>query len=458
MKLRFIFYILCLPFIVVSCKDDALYDISMSDRIVYNLGSGYNVEMTRSVECLRERFETMRSEKIVLGNDTVNFDFMMADCTSMFGASSPGYGNSRSDTSGDLIEDMESVSAESVKIHAFDGTESAFDEEIKLINGQTAYSSNNLWTKSSMSFASEIGIKDITWTVKSDGDGERLVGNFDYSVAKGYTSENESQDILVAIAENVSAGSPVNLNHQHPLSTVEFQFGTLPEGVTITSIEIDNIYTNGKCEFNLTNVNDSIEFKWTRDERYSNTTLIWTNPEKNVKEKKNPDFVRFFVIPQSTKIDYSKLRLYLRFTDGRDNFFINKELDKYVSALKPDVRYCFNIGIPSDVQLYISDNVDGKSKTNLTIANIGHGPGYLRFALLAYVTDADGNIVRSIDLDNFNNNLMNYNIEGFPKRLEFNKEDGYYYYLKPLDPINNTFEFGLIGDGTFLRLDRKSVV
>lgn len=98
----------------------------------------------------------------------------------------------------------------------------------------------------------------------------------------------------------------------------------------------------------------------------------------------------------------------------------------YLSARTGEVKNTFE---PANVVPEIKESFDGTTKKEVQIKNAGNVDAYIRVALIGNWCDADGNILKSVD--------VNVEADGWTK-------DGGYYYYKDAVPANGVTSY-LIG-------------
>lgn len=249
---------------------------------------------------------------------------------------------------------------------------------------------------------------------------------FSYEVHKGSgtLADKDAQaqeDILFGMSHNktYTAGSSVTMTMHHALAAIRFKVGTVPDGITLNSISIANVY--GKADCSVSGDGDGLVFSWSNHSGVCSYTQTYgqnltVGDDIGVKDH------TFILIPQAFNNEDAQLQLELTIQDR--TYFLKKALKDIVPSFDADRLYTFTIGTGDEMDVEITDKVDGAVKSGVEIKNAGFSPAYVRIAIIGYWKDASGTIV--IPWTEGEGEFEGWS----PKWVQ--QSDGFYYYTEML--------------------------
>ena len=244
------------------------------------------------------------------------------------------------------------------------------------------------------------------------------------------------KDILLGYySGNGYSGEPAKMtgtagiHFYHPLTAVKFKKGTLSEGVTITGISINGVYTSGKT---TQDSSTGTSFVWTKTggSAYTAADETGTASLSSVTvDAKGFIGEAIVLIPETFANAQSRIAVTLSTPAGDKTAY-------YPLKGKTWAAGCTNvltIGYKSDViSVEVSESFDGVTKRNVSVLNTGTDVSYVRVAVVAGWTDADGNIIKGCDFTT-EGSLTGLNTTDWAKGT-----DGFYYYKRAIVPGNST--------------------
>ncbi len=306
------------------------------------------------------------------------------------------------------------------------------------------------WPAGNLSFCAYAGTKEFSkfdtvpdfWKTETG-----WAGKFSYTLPapdaeKKKDAENQPDLVFAMKSGQQRTGAPVELLFHHALSAIVFKVGKMPDGVTLKSITLDKVYSSGTCDMTSDGEGgiDDVHFNWTLyGERTGQYTQQLYNPENKDEagqpaEKDSPFEMKehmFMMLPQKlTEEKKDTARLQLTFSIGEKEYTFTHPFSGIVDEWLPDTKYTFVIGLPDEIDVNVTDEVDYVTKKNVQIQNTGISTGYIRAAIVGYWVDTKtGNIVAP----------WNENEEGsfdwgseWDQHWKKGEDDGFYYHLQPV--------------------------
>ena len=304
-------------------------------------------------------------------------------------------------------------------------------------------------------------------------NGKNVINLASYSTpgAANTTTAAETQtDIVFATATlNEKSDSPYGILFYHPFCGVKFKIGNLPAGVAITGVSLSGVYAKGDCVITPYYGNTAAYDKDNSNKKDDNTVqgsksmdcVAWSNfgPETGstfgqtfTSSDYNPtldtskfpsDFAdagtntkpnqnqlntttlskTFNLIPQ-TFTDSHKLTMTISLTYNGVAMQRSTELTT-VTWLAGSL-YTYTISATDEIDVTVTDEVNGNVKSNVVITNTGNMPEYIRAAIVGCWCDDDGNIVAPWS-------ASQGTFDGLANSTYWHTgSDGYYYYKDPV--------------------------
>jgi len=186
------------------------------------------------------------------------------------------------------------------------------------------------------------------------------------SLSSGDNAATSSTDILLGYSHRQKPAAPeglLEIELQHPLSSVIFQKGNFANGFDITRIGINGIHLTGNCAVTANSSTEQLSFVWTgTDALNSNTGLSQSVSLNELQTLSNEDLKNgsiptgskiFFVIPQSLGETAS---LSITVSNGKTSFTKTASLNGITWSAGAQYGYRINY----DTQkLTVSTSVDG---------------------------------------------------------------------------------------------------
>lgn len=281
------------------------------------------------------------------------------------------------------------------------------------------------------------------------------------------TAAEAQTDIVFATATlNEKSASPYGVLFYHPLCGVKFKIGTLPTGVAITGITLGGVYSTGNCVITPYYGNEAAYGKTNSNKDGADATksascVAWSNlstagtfGQTFTTGDYNPslstgtfpsDFTNgggttkpnqnqlntstlsktFNLIPQTFDSDH-KLTMTISLTYNGVAMQRSTELTN-VTWLAGSL-YTYTISATDEIDVTVTDEVNGNVKSNVVITNTGNMPEYIRAAIVGCWCDDEGNIVAGWTKDEGTfDGLAN-------STYWYTGADGYYYYRDPVAP------------------------
>ncbi|MGM9792158.1 MAG: fimbrillin family protein, partial [Candidatus Cryptobacteroides sp.] len=271
------------------------------------------------------------------------------------------------------------------------------------------------------SSASEL---DFSPAITTTSTGE-INCQFTYEVKKG-SGELEGkdaqaqEDVLLGMSLNkTNATGTVTMEMHHALSAIKFKVGRVPDGVILKGISLTNVY--GKANCSVSGDASVLNFNWSGHcevRSYTQTygQTLTTGDAIGGKEQ------TFIIIPQEFTTEDAQLQLELTI-QGR-TYILKKALKDIVPSFDAERIYTFTIGTADEMDVEITDHVDGAVKSGVEIKNAGFSTAYVRIAIIGYWKDASGTIV--IPWTEGEGEF-----EGWSSKW-VQQSDGFYYYTEQL--------------------------
>lgn len=299
-------------------------------------------------------------------------------------------------------------------------------------------------------------------TVSTSGAVTTCGGSFSYTLpdqgadpAKATDAVNQP-DLIFAISTNqtksTSSGT-VNMQFHHALAAIHFKVGQMPAGLTIKSISIKGVNSSGSCSF----IPDSsvpekpldLDFTWTDQTgavNYTQNFNLGNDGSGNTFDQMtggNPEAV-FMMIPQTIS-DAAELEITFEVkspvqssgTYDVNEYTLSKKFSEITNGAEwdADKKYVYVISTPMEVDVEITDQVEGYVKDNLVIKNTGLATSYIRAAIVGNWilkrTGSDGVTTEDIVAD-WNSAQVSAggdgDFAGLPGANWKMGTDGFYYY------------------------------
>lgn len=199
----------------------------------------------------------------------------------------------------------------------------------------------------------------------------------------------QTRDLIFAVAsERTRQDGEVNFLFRHALSALRFKVGEIDEPVKLKSLQLTNIYTAGECSF----VEDAGApvFAWTptgSKVNYTQQFLDFGNLASSQELTTNENNRVFMMVPQTLDSD-AALVLSLD-ADGNEHgdYRPYENLTVKFSQLSltswdPHKQYTFTLNIPSEVEVAVTDKMEGNVKSEMNVQNTGLSSAYVRVAIV----------------------------------------------------------------------------
>ena len=249
---------------------------------------------------------------------------------------------------------------------------------------------------------------------------------FSYEVNKGSGTlagkdAQAQEDILFGMSHNktYTRGSSVTMIMHHALAAIRFKVGTVPNGITLNSISIANVY--GKADCSVSSDGAGLVFSWSNHSGVRSYKQTY-GQNLTVGDAIGGKDQTFILIPQAFATEAAQLQLELTI-QGR-TYILKKALKDIVASFDADRLYTFTIGTADEMDVEITDKVDGAVKSGVEIKNAGFSPAYVRIAIIGYWKDESGTIV--IPWTEGEGEF-----EGWSSKW-VQQSDGFYYYTEML--------------------------
>lgn len=244
------------------------------------------------------------------------------------------------------------------------------------------------------------------------------------------------KDILLGYySGNGYSGEPAKMtgtagiHFYHPLTAVKFKKGIISEGVTVKAISINGVYTSGKTTQSATAPST---FNWTKTggSAYTAADETGTASLSSVTVDKDGYIGEAIVlIPETFANAQSRIVVTLSTPAGDKTAYYPLKGKTWSAGCTNELT----IGYKSDIiSVEVSESFDGETKRNVSVLNTGTDVSYVRVAVVAGWTDADGNIIKGCDFTT-EGSLTGLNTTDWAKGT-----DGFYYYKKAIVPGNST--------------------
>lgn len=296
--------------------------------------------------------------------------------------------------------------------------------------GLTSY----YWPAGKLSFCAYACSKEISgFTPVFQKTEDGCSGSFTYTLpATDNKNDAANQpDLVYAMSpDHARTSSAVELLFHHALSAIVFKVGRMPEGVTLKSITLENVYSSGSCSMTSEESNgiDNVNFTWELSGEQTGPYTQTLNDQQAVQgDRFGTEEHTFMMLPQKMA---ENTQFSLTFTIGEQEYTLTHAFKDVVDAWQPDTKYIFTIGLPDEVDVEVEDLVEDVVKKDVTIQNTGISTGYIRAAIVGYWVDSStGDIVAP----------WNEEEDGtFDWGTDWNTywkkgNDGFYYHLQPVE-------------------------
>ena len=271
------------------------------------------------------------------------------------------------------------------------------------------------------SSAAELGFTP-SYTTSNTGE---ISCSFSYEVSKGSGAmagkdAEVQEDVLIGISTNktYSTGT-VPLNMNHALAAIRFKVGSVPNGITLKSIGFANVYGKGNCT--VTGEGSALNIVWSSHSETRSYSQSYDQP-MTTGDAIGSNAQTFLLIPQAFATEDAQLQVEV-LINGR-TYVLKKALKDIVTSFDAENLYTFTIGTAEEVDVEITDHVDGAVKSGVEISNAGFSPVYVRMAMIGYWVDASGTVVSPWTEGEGE-------FEGWSSKW-VEKPDGFYYYTEEL--------------------------
>lgn len=233
----------------------------------------------------------------------------------------------------------------------------------------------------------------------------------------------DQYDLLAAtknVNYNQEKGTSVNLELCHALTAVQFSIGKIPDGYALTSVELQNIKTEGTYTFPTA---DHLSGEWNLSDKRGTLSLpdCWTSPDET-------NTIKVGVNPSSNKDEYGV------YEDAHTFFVIPQKYENIkvcfvlAKGLKPDSEY-------GKIPIVISLNKGEFQAGTTKIFNISLSKSFNTF-----ITEGPGKIY-------VNANVVNFNVYSyFQENLESDSKPVSWKYIGYIDDKGNKHEDGTTPD------------
>lgn len=276
-------------------------------------------------------------------------------------------------------------------------------------------------------FAGMPGFPDGTsYAITSDG----------HSLSFSYTIDDAAgqDDILfggcsttkTAFEANPAQGFPVQFHHA--LTGVKFAIGNDANSTVIKQVSLKHIVKAGSALITLGQTNP-VSWSLPGTPVYTDYTLDVPGVAEvsGVKNLNEDDLsLTFWLIPQTLSAD-AELEVKYSINNGENKTVsvkINEALGSALTLAAGEL-HTFTLN-PDDMNVTITDEIDGGVKQNVVITNTGNVAAYLRAVIVANWQDDDGNIVAAWDFEPTE-------FTGLPGSGWVLGSDGYYYTSATVD-------------------------
>lgn len=260
---------------------------------------------------------------------------------------------------------------------------------------------------------------------------------FTYTVPTDLSKQCDVMDgVSGLIAGDVT--DVVEISLEHVMSQIKVKAGTLDEGV-INSITFKNIYNAGDRIM----ASDSWTIAGSKSD-YVQTFDPGIKPASGAVIGEE-----MYLLPQTLRDD-AVIEISMTITsqgptgDNRVNTYIlSKKLNEFTAAWQKDKIYTYVISTPEEVEVSVTDEIEGNVKKNLRITNSGMSSAYIRAAItgnwvipggdepseddviVADWTDADGTF-------EWGDKIYTDAATAKANNGWYRHTDGYYYLLDPV--------------------------
>ncbi len=254
---------------------------------------------------------------------------------------------------------------------------------------------------------------------------------------------------LLGTATDLYAGyhkEQVNLPLRHLLSSISFKVGDMPD-VIITEVGLKNLAYKGTYGMNSA--------AWTPDGTVTqNFEQPLATSMDGATSKNQLIGQRFLMMPQTFSDNTPTLYLKLNVNNqqtGTSDYILERPLKDFTTHWEGGKAYIYTIGTPNEVNVKVTDVVEGHIKKNLVIKNSGMATTYIRASIIGeWVTGTPDNFTivdrweeagtnqdGTFTWGNGNNNVEPELVDddGDAASGWCKGTDGYYYYLDPV-PAN----------------------
>lgn len=476
-KIRYmgiLFPLVIMGFLVTtSCEREEMGETVRlsSNRIAYNAGWSKG---QAADDGLTKSGEQGGSFLMAFGDDSL-FMYLYEEANRSF---TPGTADGAGATKAAPI-----VSVSSFNVAAFTNAGNAFILKDKIeVDGNGRGASDRFWPESDpLNFFAWASSATTAFPTPNEAVSGSL--NFSVSTTAGVTACNGSfsyglpapgtdpataadahnqPDLIFAITANQTKNSnqtvpgTVDMQFHHALSAIHFKVGEMPQDLTVKRIKISGVYGEGTCTFTPDSKTEKpldLSFSWHPDGEASCTyiqnfnltipndrTDMGTFDQVNGGEQKEAVFM---LIPQDIP---AEAMLEITFAVGANEYTLGKKLSEIANnaSWEADKKYVYVISTPAEVDIEITDQVEGYVKSNLKITNTGLATSYVRAAIVGYwilerEEMVDGSTVAREDIVAAWNPATlaeggDGDFTGLPGTNWEQGSDGFYYYKNTVSP------------------------
>lgn len=392
MKKGFWIYLVAILVVFTACVDDNIGGKKSDGQIAFDIVEGDAIarstgENSTSADTSKRSFS---QDLLILNGDTVFFSFKEKSNTDLKMLKPRKQPKSR----GAALDDEENpiLTIFATAIVEDDNKTTYFQNAEVAINAEKIGETGYYWAEDNLSFfAHAVSKNNVTVSPTYSTNGAEFSGSFSYALPATQTGSakdaSNQPDVVFAISPDQAKQEFVPLQFHHALSAIVFEVGSMPEGVTLNSITISNVYSSGTCSMVSTSSADKprdIAFTWT----YPNGATQEASYTETLGEQEAVEGAQmggkeamFMMIPQSMG---EETTFTLNFTLNDRPYSIEKTFADFISAWEADKKYIFRVGLPDGVEVEVTDVVNGRKKEDLKITNVGLSDAYIRAKIIGY--------------------------------------------------------------------------
>lgn len=422
----------------VSCEDDDLSKYGTDGRITFAVSDG-DTPMSRAAAENKADITAVSGYEtipLLVNGDTIDFTFTEESNRGVTAEKPLTRGVPFDENSNKITQFNVTAIKETGDVY--------FGDEAVNINGGIGLT-KYYWPAGNLSFCAYSCSKNVAgFNPDFEKTNDGLSGTFGYTLpaTDGKNDAANQPDIVFAMNPNlVRTTSPVPLLFHHALSAIVFKVGKMPDGITLKSVAIGNVYSSGSCSM-VPEKNggiDNVSFGWTYSGTQTGTYTQELNQQAVQGERFGTEEHTFMMLPQEMG---KETQLILTFAIEEETYTLRHAFSGIVSSWKPDTKYIFTIGLPDEVDVEVEDLVEGVVKKNVTIQNTGISTGYIRAAIVGYWVDNSGGSMQGSIVAPWDEREEGSFQYGAEWDSHWRKgEDGFYYHIQPV--IHNDYTYPL---------------